>query len=307
MRIVFAGTPEFAAVSLRALLVAGRRPVAVYTQPDRPSGRGRLLTASAIKQVALAAGLPVEQPAALRDPATQETLAAHAPDLLVVAAYGLLLPARVLALPRLGCVNVHASLLPRWRGAAPIQRAVLAGDATTGITLMRMVEGLDAGPMLAQGWSPIGPTDTAATVHDRLAQLGARMLCDMLPVLEGGIGHGIGQEPRLVTYARKFGREEARLDWRLTAAELARAVRGYNPAPVAHAELAGTEIRIWEALAIETAPAGAPGTILAAGATGIDVATGAGCLRILRLQASGRQPVSARDYVNGHPDLVPAR
>ncbi|MFP4160978.1 MAG: methionyl-tRNA formyltransferase, partial [Ectothiorhodospira sp.] len=245
MRVVYAGTPEFAVPALEALLQTSHEVVAVYTQPDRPAGRGRRLRPGPVKQKALACDLPVEQPATLRDEATLERLRAHAPDLMVVAAYGLILPRTVLEIPRLGCVNLHASLLPRWRGAAPIQRALLAGDRETGITLMRMAEGLDTGDMLRRIHCPITAGDTAGTLHDTLAHQGAELLVNALDDLAAGRLAGEPQDPERVTYADKLHKAEAVLDWHQGAAALDRRIRAFNPWPVAQTRWRGDPLRLW--------------------------------------------------------------
>ncbi|NLA66675.1 MAG: methionyl-tRNA formyltransferase [Gammaproteobacteria bacterium] len=305
MRVVFAGTPEFAVPSLRAAC-ARAEVVAVYTQPDRPAGRGRGLQASPVKREALARGIPVRQPASLRDAAEQDALRALRPDLMVVVAYGLLLPQAVLDIPVHGCWNVHASLLPRWRGAAPIQRAIEAGDRETGVCLMRMEKGLDTGPVLLSQSLPIGDEETAGQLHDRLAALGAQVLSDGLGLLRAGIRPVPRPQPAEgATYARKLEKAEARLDWSLPARELARKVRAFHPWPVAEAELAGERVRLHDALAIGSAPGAAPGTVLAGGREGIDVACGLGALRIRVLQREGGRPSTAADYLNARRDLLP--
>jgi methionyl-tRNA formyltransferase len=308
LKLVFAGTPDFAVPGLRACLDAGTEVVAVYTQPDRPAGRGRQLAASPVKRAALAAGIPVEQPESLQSPEAQQRLRAYAPDLMVVIAYGLILPRKVLAIPRLGCWNVHASLLPRWRGAAPIQRAILAGDTETGVCLMRMEAGLDTGPVLLERRTPITPDDTGGSLHDRLAALGAEALRDGL----AHVGHGgtlpeTAQAEAGATYAHKLDKAEARLDFTRPALELERKVRAFDPWPVAEAELAGERVRVWAASAGDRGPESGdrarPGTIAAASKHGIDVACGDGILRILKLQRPGGRPISAADYLNARPEL----
>ena len=300
LRIVFAGTPDFAVPPLKALLAAGHRVVAVYTQPDRPAGRGRKLVASPVKQAAEAAGIPVFQPVTLKDGAAVEALVALRPDLMVVVAYGLLLPQRVLDVPRLACINVHASLLPRWRGAAPIQRAVLAGDRMTGVAIMRMEAGLDTGPVYLVRETEIGPRQTAGDLHERLSKLGAEALIDALPGIADGSLRPQPQDPRAATYAHKIDKAEGRIDWRRGAAEIGRQVRAFNPWPVAFTIVAGDTVRIWEAesLADMSGDAARPGKVLAAGKTGIDVATGHGVLRITRLQLAGKRAMSAAEFLN---------
>jgi methionyl-tRNA formyltransferase len=299
-RIAFAGTPEFAVPALHALAAAGARVPLVLTQPDRPAGRGRRVTASAVKVAAQGLGLPVAQPHTLRGAGVLDALGA-APDLLVVVAYGLLLPPAMLAWPRLGCVNLHASLLPRWRGAAPIQNAILSGDAVTGISLMQMDLGLDTGPVLATSSVAIGPRETGGELHDRLADLGARVLADALPALLAGRLRAAPQANELATLAPKIAKGDAPLDWRRPATELERRVRAFNPWPVAEALLDdGRRLRIWDAVA-GAAPAGVrPGAIVAARPDGIDVATAAGALRLLRIQPPSGNAMDAGAYLAAH-------
>ena len=299
LRLVFAGTPEFSVPSLAACLASGAEVVAVYTQPDRPAGRGRKLAAGPVKQAALAAGVAVEQPQTLRDAGARARLAGYAADLMVVVAYGLILPKAVLALPRLGCWNVHASLLPRWRGAAPIQRALLAGDRETGVDLMRMEAGLDTGPVLLEARTPIAPDDTGGSLHDRLAALGARTLADGLArVLRGEVIASTPQREDGVAYAHKIDKNEARLDWNEPASQLERKVRAFDPWPAAEAELRGERVRIWSAEAIDARTDRPTGTIVATGRDAIDVATGKGLLRILEIQREGGRRISVRDWQN---------
>ena len=301
LRVVYAGTPEFAVPALAALAAAGHPIVAVYTQPDRPAGRGRVASASPVKQAALALGIPVRQSASLKDAAAE--IAALAPELIVVAAYGLMLPPAVLALPRLGCVNIHASLLPRWRGAAPIQRALLAGDAATGVCIMRMEAGLDMGPVYLCERVAIAARDTAATLATRLAASGARLLVATVAALESGTAVAAPQAAAGVSYARKLEKQEAPIDWSASAAELDRRVRAFVPWPVAETRWRGAQLRVHEAepLAAVAGTAAAPaaaGTILSATTAGIDVATGAGVLRLLRVQPAGRRVVAAHEFAN---------
>jgi methionyl-tRNA formyltransferase len=308
LRIVFAGTPEFSLPCLAACRASGAAVVAVYTQPDRPAGRGRKLTPSPVKQAALDAGIAVEQPESLKDVAAREQLAAYAPDLMVVVAYGLILPRKVLAIPRLGCWNVHASLLPRWRGAAPIQRAILAGDSESGVDLMQMEAGLDTGPVLLEKRTPIHADDTGGSLHDRLSQLGAEVLAEGLRrVLAGESLAATAQPEAGVTYAHKLDKAEARLDFSRPTRELELQVRAFDPWPVAEGEIAGETLRVWSARALDIDHHAAPGSVLAAGRDGIDVACGAGALRITALQRAGGKRIGAVDYLNARPDLRSAR
>lgn len=303
-RLVFAGTPEFAVPCLEACRASGADVVAVFTQPDRPAGRGRKLTPSPVKQAALDAGIAVEQPESLKSAEAQQTLASYRPDLLVVVAYGLILPRKVLALPRLGCWNVHASLLPRWRGAAPIQRAILAGDARSGVDLMQMEAGLDTGPVLLQRRTPIAATDTGGSLHDRLATLGAEVLAEGLRrQFTGEPLVATPQSDEGITYAHKLDKAEAKLDFSRPAIELERQVRAFNPWPVAEGEIAGESVRIWAAHAIKLQQPATPGQLVAAGRDGIELACGQGALRITALQRSGGRRISAVDYLNARPEL----
>ncbi len=297
MRLIFAGTPPFAAAALEALADAGHDIVCVLTQPDRPAGRGMKLTPSAVKAAAQARGLPVAQPASLKSPEAQAELAALQPDVMVVAAYGLILPQAVLDIPRRGCLNIHASLLPRWRGAAPIQRALLAGDVQTGITIMQMDAGLDTGAMLAKTVVPIRETDTAGSLHDALAAAGAQAIVAALSGLDGLTPER--QDAALATYAAKLGKEEAQLDWTQPATTLARAVRAYNPVPGAWTLLDGAPLKIWAAEA--TAGAGFPGTVLRADAEGLVVAAGDGALALREIQPAGSKRMPAAAFLAGRP------
>ncbi|EHQ51266.1 methionyl-tRNA formyltransferase [Ectothiorhodospira sp. PHS-1] len=299
LRIIYAGTPDFAVPALEALIASPHDVVAVYTQPDRPAGRGRKLTPSPVKQVALAHGIPVEQPERLRPEPVQTRLREYRPDLMVVAAYGLILPQSVLDIPRLGCVNIHASLLPRWRGAAPIQRALAEGDESTGVTLIQMAAGLDTGDMLLKGACPITPADTARTLHDRLAAMGAALLLPCLDDLADGRLHPEPQDETLATYARKLDKAEALLEWSLPAAVLDRRIRAFNPWPVAQTLYQGQPLRLWMSRSLPAAGTGAtPGTVVAEGPEGIDVATGEGILRITCLQLPGGKPLEAKAFLN---------
>ena len=308
MRVVFAGTPEFARVALERLHAAGFAVPLVLTQPDRPAGRGMKLQASPVKQFALAQGIEVAQPRSLRldgkfpdDAATarQALLAAQA-DVMVVAAYGLILPQWVLDLPRLGCLNIHASLLPRWRGAAPIHRAIEAGDAETGVTIMQMDAGLDTGDMLLAESLPIAATDTTGGLHDRLADLGGRMIVEALELAACGGLRPVPQPAEGVTYAAKIEKAESLIDWRRPAAEIERRARAFSPAPGLVTELAGEAVKVWR-VAVDSADGGiaAPGQILSAGAQGIRVATGDGVLTLLELQRAGGKRLPAREFLQG--------
>ena len=304
MRIVFAGTPEFAAQHLQALLEAGREIVAVYTQPDRPAGRGQKLMPSPVKQLALQHGIAVYQPQTLRDPAAQAELAALKPDLMVVVAYGLILPQVVLDTPRLGCINSHASLLPRWRGAAPIQRSIQAGDASSGVTVMQMEAGLDTGPMLLKVTTTITAEDTGGSLHDRLAALGSQAVVEAVSRLAAGELRGEVQDDSLATYAHKLNKDEARLDWSRPAVELERLVRAFNPWPLCHSTLNGEALKIHAAQLGEGS--GQPGSILAADKSGLTVACGEGALRLTRLQLPGGKPLAFADLYNSRREQFAA-
>ncbi len=306
LRIVFAGTPEFAAAHLQALLQAGLNVVAVYSQPDRPAGRGHKLTPSAVKQLALQHDLPVYQPQTLRTPEAQTELAALQPDLLVVVAYGLILPQAVLDIPRLGCINSHASLLPRWRGAAPIQRAIEAGDAETGVTVMRMEAGLDTGPMLLKSRTPISAGDTGGSLHDRLAGLGPQAVLEAIDGLAAGTLQGEVQDDSLATYAHKLDKTDARIDWSRPAHELANMIRAFNPWPLAHARWQEQPLKVWAA-EVE-AGRGQPGEILDCSKQGLLVACGEQALRLTRLQLPGGKPLAFADLYNARRDqFVPGQ
>lgn len=308
LKLVFAGTPDFAVPGLRACLDAGCDVVAVYTQPDRPAGRGRQLGPSPVKQAALSLSIPVEQPESLKSPDAQQRLREYAPDLMVVIAYGLILPRKVLAIPRLGCWNVHASLLPRWRGAAPIQRAILAGDTETGVGLMRMEAGLDTGPVLLERRTPIAADETGGSLHDRLAMLGSEVLREGLArAMRGDPLRELPQADSGATYAHKLDKTEARLDFTRSAIELERKVRAFNPWPVAECTLAGERVRVWQARERDRGPGTGdrrqPGGVVAASKSGIDIACGEGILRITQLQRAGGRAISAADYLNARRDL----
>ncbi len=314
LRVVFAGTPAFAVPCLRALLKASVHLVAVYTQPDRPTGRGRRIDVSPIKQAAVDAGVEVRQPDRLRGKDAVKALRDLAPDLMVVVAYGQLLPQAVLDIPRLGCWNVHASLLPRWRGAAPIQRAIEAGDGESGVCLMRMEKGLDTGPVMLSLRTPIAAEETAGELHDRLSLLGAEALSDGVRLVQMGlIPQPRAQSDVGATYARKLEKSEARLDWSQDAVALARKVRAFSPWPIAEAEVAGERVRIHRAIALDhvaatqrdpdQAVSAAAGEIIAAGGQGIDIACASGALRLLDVQREGGRAMPVRDYLNARPAL----
>jgi methionyl-tRNA formyltransferase len=303
LRIAFAGTPDFAVPTLRALAASTHQLVGVLTQPDRPAGRGRALTASPVKRLALELHLPLSQPAGLRSLTSHAELARWEPDVLVVAAYGLILPEAVLALPRLGCLNVHASLLPRWRGAAPIQRAILAGDTETGITIMQIEAALDAGPILAQARVPIDPATNAQRLHDRLAQLGAGLMVDCLGQAEAGLLHATPQPEHGVSYAAKVDKTEARIDWWHSAVDIERQVRAFNPWPVAETLWRGEQLRIWDAraaldarIAGDHADFAQPGNVLGLQDGELLVQCGRGRLALINVQLAGRRIVTAREF-----------
>ncbi len=302
MRLGFAGTPQFAVSALERLARSAHTVEAVFTQPDRPAGRGRTVHPSPVKKRALELGLTVLQPASFKTAEAVEALRALQLDALVVTAYGLMLPPATLAAPRLGCINIHASLLPRWRGAAPIQRALLAGDATTGITIMRMDEGLDTGPMLGVREIEIAPGDTAGSLQARLAGLGGELICETLDALAAGRVQEVPQPQSGVTYAAKISKAEALIDWQQDAVQVLRRIRAFNPSPVAETRLDGAQLRIWEAgltpadarAATERA---APGAVLHAAPEGIDVACGRGSVRITRLQLAGRRALMPDEFI----------
>lgn len=302
LKLIFAGTPDFAARHLAALLSSGHEVVAVYTQPDKPAGRGQKLTASPVKELALAHSVPVYQPASLRNEAAQAELAALGADLMVVVAYGLILPKAVLDTPRLGCINVHGSLLPRWRGAAPIQRSIWAGDAETGITIMQMDVGLDTGAMIRKVTCPIAVDETSASLYDKLAGLGPQALVDTLNAMAAGDTVAEPQDDALANYAEKLSKEEARIDWSMEAAAIERCIRAFNPWPISWFEVAGQTVKVWQAEVVPQAHGQAAGTLLKADKQGIEVATGQGVLRLLTLQPPGKKAMSVSDLLNSRRD-----
>ncbi len=302
LRIVFAGTPDFAVPPLDALHAAGHRLVAAYTQPDRPAGRGQSIASSPVKQRALQLGIAVEQPASLKSDEAVAHLRELAPDLMVVVAYGLILPQAVLDVPRHGCWNIHASLLPRWRGAAPIQRAILAGDEATGITIMQMDAGLDTGPMLLTRRTPIGPREHGGSLHDRLAGLGAEAIVAAIAGWQAGQVAAQPQPGDGATYAAKIRKDEARIDWAQPAVAIDRQVRAFNPWPVAETTWAGKQLRVWQA---EPDPAelregASPGAVIESAAGRLVVATGAGALRLTQVQLAGKRALPAAEFLNAH-------
>ena len=302
LKLIFAGTPDFAARHLAALLSSDHEVVAVYTQPDKPAGRGQKLTASPVKELALAHDLPVYQPASLRNEAAQAELAALGADAMVVAAYGLILPKAVLDTPRLGCLNVHGSLLPRWRGAAPIQRAIWAGDAETGVTIMQMDVGLDTGAMIRKVSCTIASDETSASLYDKLAELGPQALVDTLGAMAAGDTAAEAQGDALANYAQKLSKEEARIDWSMEAVAIERCIRAFNPWPISWFEVADQTIKVWQAEVIDSDHGQPVGTLLKADKQGIDVATGKGVLRLLTLQPPGKKAMSVPDLLNSRRD-----
>lgn len=302
MRIVFAGTPEFAAASLHAIVAAGHDVVAVYTQPDRPAGRGKKLMPSPVKAEAIEQSIPVFQPLTLKDEEAQAELAELNPDLMIVAAYGLILPKVVLEIPAYGCVNIHASLLPRWRGAAPIQRAIQEGDAETGITIMQMDVGLDTGDMLLKATCPISASTNGGDLHDRLAELGAQCILEYLD--KRGSLRLEKQDETLATYAHKLTKAEARVDWQNDAEAIARSVRAFNPWPVSYTETGKERVRILEASVANSSSEATPGTVLEKSKNGVMIQCAKGALNIVRLQLAGSKAVSASDFVNGGKALL---
>jgi len=304
VRLVFAGTPDFAATALKALIAAGHTIVGVYSQPDRPAGRGRKLQPSPVKQVALDHEIPVFQPETLKTAEAQKQLADLKPDVMIIAAYGLILPKAVLDIPTHGCLNIHASLLPRWRGAAPIQRAIAAGDAETGITIMQMDEGLDTGAMLLKSLTAIDTSDTGGSLHDRLAELGGKAIIEALELLKKGELTGEPQNDDLACYASKLSKTEGHIDWATDATAIERLVRAFNPWPGTYTDLGDQRIRIHEARALVTDSDAFPGTVVHRDRDGIDIACGNGTLRITRLQLPGSRAQSVNDLINGGKELL---
>jgi methionyl-tRNA formyltransferase len=304
LKIIFAGTPAFAAQALEALLSSTHQVIAVYTQPDRPSGRGLKVTESPVKVLAKQHQLPIHQPLSLKDSHEQATLAAYGADVMVVAAYGMLLPPAVLAIPPLGCVNIHPSLLPRWRGAAPIQRTLHAGDKETGVTIMQMDVGLDTGPILLQKKYQISTDDTSEALHDKLAKLGAESLIEALNLLAEGKASPQLQDNALATYAQKISKEEALIDWEQPAFEIENEIRSFNPWPVAYTTWRGETLRIWMAKAIPCAKPSKPRILLQASHEGIDIAAGEGAIRLLQVQLPGGKKMPVSDFYNAHREQL---
>jgi methionyl-tRNA formyltransferase len=306
LKIIFAGTPQFAAIALEALLqLSHHEVIAVLTQPDKPAGRGLQLTMSAVKTLALTHDLPILQPATLKNPLIQEEIKSYLADVMVVAAYGMLLPKEVLSIPRLGCINIHPSLLPRWRGAAPIQRTIFAGDIVTGVTIMQMDEGLDTGPILLQRPYTIEPDETSQTLHDKMASLGAESLIETLNLLADNRIIPKAQDNHAATYAAKITKEEAEIDWTQSAVNLEHQIRAFNPKPIAYTYWQAERLRIWMAKAITSRHTDAvPGTLLYASPEGLDIATGDGLLRLLEVQLPGGKQLNIKDFYYNKRDKI---
>ena len=305
LKIIFAGTPDFAASALLALIKSEHEVVAVYTQPDRPAGRGRKLRASPVKEVALENNIPVLQPEKLKDPETHDVLRAFNADVMIVAAYGLILPQVVLDIPRLGCLNIHASLLPRWRGAAPIQRAIAAGDKESGITIMQMNAGLDTGDILLLSSCPINDSDNGGDLHDRLAEMGAKTILEVLKDLDSDKIKPIKQDDALAIYAHKLDKKEAIINWQDSAKNIERLIRAFNPWPVAFTYINDKTLRIWQAQALSDNSELEAGTIISTNKKGLDISCGEGTLRLLKLQPSGSKAMDVASFMNGHAKQLP--
>jgi methionyl-tRNA formyltransferase len=302
LRIAFAGTPDFAVPALEGMISGGFQPLVVLTQPDRKAGRGRRLRVGPVKEFALQAGIRVLQPERLSDAEIQTELQSLQLDLMIVVAYGLILPKTVLAIPKYGCWNIHASLLPRWRGAAPIQRAIEAGDKTSGVSIMQMAAGLDTGPVFLQADTELQPEDTGGSLHDRLAGLGTAAVLDCLDrLITGDMPEPAAQDQSLASYASKLDKSEAMIDWNTPAVELERRIRAFNPWPVCWSDLEGQRIRIWQAETLEQLNSSPVGSIIAADTAGIDINTSDGVLRLLEIQAAGGKRMPVADYLNAHP------
>jgi methionyl-tRNA formyltransferase len=299
LKIVYAGTPDFAVPALQSLINSGHKVVAVYTQPDRPAGRGRKVQFGPVKQVAVDAGIPVEQPLSLKDEDAQQILNAYDADVMIVAAYGLILPQAVLDMPRYGCLNIHGSLLPRWRGAAPIHRAIETGDTETGVTIMQMALGLDTGDMLLKRTCPITAEDTSQTIHDRLASDGAEALLEVLDLIEKDGLEPVVQDDALTTYAEKLNKAEAEIDWSQSAKDIDLKIRAFNPWPVAFTLLNGKPLRIYMSKVVEENSDQKPGTVISESSEGIVIATGDGVLSFSRLQLPGKKAMDVKDFING--------
>ncbi len=299
MNIVYAGTPDFAVPALQSLINSEHNVVAVYTQPDRPAGRGRKVQFGPVKQVAVDAGIPVEQPPSLKDVEAQQTLASYKPDVMIVAAYGLLLPQAVLDMPRYGCLNIHGSLLPRWRGAAPIHRAIQTGDSETGVTIMQMALGLDTGDMLLKRVCSITAEDTSQTIHDRLAKDGAEVLLDVLSLIEKDELEPESQNDSLSNYAEKLNKAEAEIDWNKSATEIDLKIRAFNPWPVAFTLFKGKPLRIYMSKVVDQKSDSEPGTVIAESSEGILISTADGVLSFSRLQLPGKKVMNVKDFLNG--------
>jgi len=301
LKIIFAGTPEFAATNLNELIHSPHEICAVLTQPDRPAGRGRKLTPSPVKQLATANNIPVLQPTSLnKDPTIEGLLREMQADIMVVVAYGLILPKTILDLPKYGCLNVHASILPRWRGAAPIQRAILAGDDETGVTIMQMDEGLDTGRMLLKKITPIENSDSGQSLHDRLASIGATALIECLDQLDVYLDQALQQDEKSATYAAKISKADGLIDWHNDATDIHNKIRGFNPWPIAYTEYDNKKLRIWEAEVLSGESNQIPGKVITESKQGIDVACGNGVLRITKLQLPGGKPMIVREFINAH-------